>query len=131
MQTWTLARYTPLIIGDKIPEDCTYWETFLTLLDIMDICFSPYVTKEQLTCLTALIESHHQSYKECYPEKQLIPKQHYMIHYRKCIKRYIKNFIQYMYLNIKTDIYTCLQINTSIYVYVQIWPTSSLLVYAI
>ena len=70
MQSWTLARYLPLIIGDKIPEDSIYWETFLTLLDILDICFSPNVSTEQATYLANLIELHHESYKEAYPDKK-------------------------------------------------------------
>ena len=103
MQSWTLARYLPLIIGDKIPEDSIYWETFLTLLDILDICFSPKVSTEQATYLANLIELHHESYKEAYPDKKLIPKQHYMIHYPDSIKRY-----EYMaiYTSILRNIYT-------------------------
>ena len=78
---WTLARNLPAMIGDLIPEGDRYWETFLTLLEILDICMAP-VTSEELTWhLSLLIHGHHESYKEIYPEKPLLPKQHYMIHY--------------------------------------------------
>ena len=84
---WTLARNLPAMIGDLIPEEDRHWETFLTLLEILDICMAP-VTSEELTWhLSLLIRGHHESYKEIYPERPLLTKQHYMIHYPEWMRK--------------------------------------------
>ena len=87
---WTLARYLPMMLGNVVPEENEHWETYLTLLDILDICLAPVVTKDMATHLKLLITDHHQSFKECYREEHtFIPKQHYMVHYPEWIKRYV------------------------------------------
>jgi hypothetical protein len=67
MQMWTLARYLLTIIGDLIPENDKQWETYLVLLDILDICLAPSTTCEQASHLAMLIKTHHESFKEAYP----------------------------------------------------------------
>ena len=90
MQMWTLTRYLPLLIGDLIPEDDACWETFLGLLDIMDICLAPTTNDQQASYLGLLIKSHHQSFLANYPNVKLIPKQHYMVHYPTWMIRYLR-----------------------------------------
>ena len=38
---WLLARVLPLAIADLVPEDDERWINFLTMMDIVDILFSP------------------------------------------------------------------------------------------
>ena len=76
-----LARVLPFLIGDKIPEECEYWECYLTLLDILYIALSPTVSKSTVAYLRVLIEEHHMKFKELYPHVNIIPKMHYMVHY--------------------------------------------------
>ena len=78
---WTLARNLPVMIGDLIPQGDVYWETFLTLLDILDICMAQVVSDDMASHLNLLIRDHHEAYTDIYPEKSLLPKQHYMVHY--------------------------------------------------
>ena len=40
-QMWCLARMLPLIMGDLIPENDTYWDNFLQLLKFEEIVFAP------------------------------------------------------------------------------------------
>lgn len=86
-QMWTLARNLPVMIGDLIPEGDTYWETFLTLLDILDICMAQVVSDDMAAHLNLLIRHHHEAYRDIYPETPLLPKQHYMVHYPDWMKK--------------------------------------------
>ena len=88
-QMWKLARYLPLLIGALIEEEDEHWETYLSLLDILDICFSPQTNEQQVSHLTLLIAAHHESFKAAYPELCLTPKQHYMVHYPEWIRIHI------------------------------------------
>ena len=84
---WTLARNLPVMIGDLIPEGDMYWDTFLTLLDILDICMAQVVSNDMAAHLNLLIRDHHEAYREIYPDKPLLPKQHYMVHYPDWMKK--------------------------------------------
>ena len=84
---WTLACNLPVMIGDLIPEGDIYWETFLTLLDILDICMAQVVSDDIAAHLHLLIQDHHEAYRDIYPETPLLPKQHYMVHYPDWMKK--------------------------------------------
>ena len=74
-------------IGDLIREGDIYWDTFLTLLDILDICMAQVVSNDMAAHLNLLIHDHHEAYREIYPDKPLLPKQHYMVHYPDWMKK--------------------------------------------
>lgn len=40
-ETWALARFLPIIIGDLVPEDHECWNLFLLLLTILDYVMGP------------------------------------------------------------------------------------------
>ena len=79
-QMWTLGRFLPLAIGHLISKDNEYWINYLRLLNIMDILFSPRVSKEDCSYLEALIYEHHYTLKLLYPHIHITPKLHYMVH---------------------------------------------------
>lgn len=79
-QMWLLGRVLPLIIGDLVYEEDEHWENFLQLMDIVDILFSPKITAETAAYLAALIKDHHEEFQRLYPENNIIPKMHFMIH---------------------------------------------------
>ena len=85
---WTLAIYLPLLIGDLIPEDCEEWELFLVLFRICSIATSWEVKPDNIPYLRVLIEEHHSKFIQLYPEKNVIPKMHYMVHYPSQILKY-------------------------------------------
>lgn len=79
-QMWLLGRILPLVIGDLVPDDDERWSNYLLLMDIVDLLFSPCVSKDNCAYLTTLISDHHEQFTELYPESSVIPKMHFMVH---------------------------------------------------
>ncbi|XP_041476844.1 uncharacterized protein LOC121424995 [Lytechinus variegatus] len=86
MQAWTLIRHLPFIIGSKVGANDAKWELLLKLLDCMDIIFSPQLTPGLIAELSILIAEHHAYFKEVFPERRLLPKHHFMVHYPRCLR---------------------------------------------
>ena len=86
-QMMSLSQHLPLIIGDKIPEDNCYWDSFLLLLRICQISNSPICSPDTIAYLRVLIEEKLQTFKVVYPHDKLLPKHHYMLHYPAQIER--------------------------------------------
>ena len=72
---WTMGRFLPLTIGNKITGGNEYWDNFLRLLDIMDILFARCIPIEECGYLESL--DHHQ---RLYPEASITMKMHSMVH---------------------------------------------------
>ena len=79
-QMWCLGRFLPIIIGDTIPDGYTYWENYLTHLDIMDEVFAPVTNMERIDYVGMLIED--------FLERSLTPKMHYLVHIPTWMNRY-------------------------------------------
>ncbi len=86
-QTLCLIRNLPLIFGEIVPEGDTNWHLLLLLLHIVNIVFSPCITEGMTVFLKHLIEEHHRLFKNLYPQNNLIPKHHFMIHYAESIRQ--------------------------------------------
>lgn len=80
-QMWCLLLFLPFFIGDFIDEGNEHWKLFLLLREICDIIFAPVVSKGLAILLKQLIIDHHSLFKLLYPDRPLIPKHHFMIHY--------------------------------------------------
>lgn len=87
IQSWCLIKHTPLIFGDKVDRNNSYWNLLLLLIQIVNIVFSPVLTNGLTYYLKHLINEHHKLFKSLFPQKRLIPKHHFMIHYPKCIRK--------------------------------------------
>lgn len=87
IQSWCLLRNTPLMFGDLVDQDNSYWNLILILMQIVTIVFSPIVTDGMTYFLKHLIFDHHTLFKSLFPEKRLLPKHHLMIHYPRCIRK--------------------------------------------
>ncbi|XP_065675614.1 uncharacterized protein LOC136091830 [Hydra vulgaris] len=83
-----LIRNLPLIIGNLIPEGDAHWRLLLMLLDCMDAIFAPTITVGLIRQLEFNLEEHHAQFKTIYPEKRLIPKHHFMLHYPEFMLKY-------------------------------------------
>ena len=79
-QMWCLARHLPLLIGDLVPEEDPYWQNLLNLLRIEEILFVPVSSVALAAYAAVLIQEYLQTFKELY-SRNVIPKQHYMVHY--------------------------------------------------
>ena len=53
----------------------------MILVKICQICVSWEVNCDMIAYLQVLIEEHHTKFKELYPDVNVIPKMHYMLHY--------------------------------------------------
>ena len=79
-QMWTLGRLLPVMIGHIIPEDNAHWVHYLEVLDIMDLFFSPIVHPETPGYLEVLLEQNLQTFKDLYPDSNILPKMHFLVH---------------------------------------------------
>ena len=61
---------------------------FTLLLNITSITASWAIKKETVAYLSIIIEEHHYTFKKLYPDKSIIPKMHYMLHYAKQIQSF-------------------------------------------
>lgn len=59
IQSWCLLRNTPLIFGDLVDVDNSYWHLILLLIQIVNIVFSPIITEGMTYYLKNLIFDHH------------------------------------------------------------------------
>lgn len=79
-QMWFLAHMLPLFLGGKVNCNDPHWNTFLSLLEIMGICFAHKVTFSSIINLKRLIKEHLTLFKSVYPDARILPKQHYLVH---------------------------------------------------
>ena len=89
-QAWTFAVILPLIIGHKIPDEDIHWDCFLLLLQIIQLCTAKVSSLSSALFLASLVDQHHQTFVDCYPGVNVLPKMHYMVHLCEQILRYSK-----------------------------------------
>lgn len=80
-QMWCLLLVLPFMLGDLVDVQSRHWHLFILLREICSIIFAPVVTCGLAVLLKQLVIDHHTLFKILYPEKNLIPKHHFMIHY--------------------------------------------------
>ena len=86
---WNLVVYIPIFIGDEIPDDDDEWECYLLLLDILKICVSRVLSVDIIDYLKVLIELYLNTFRDCYPHMNIIPKQHYLVHLPTQMLKYV------------------------------------------
>jgi hypothetical protein len=70
-----------------VPKEDEKFQLFLLLLEIVELIFSPVISREQTSYLQSIIEEHHSRFVDIYPAATIIPKMHYIIHYPRTIMR--------------------------------------------
>ena len=68
------------MVGHLVPKEDQNWKNFLLLLQIVDYLLAPTVTVDECSYLQILIEEHHQEFVKLYPDSNVTPKMHYMVH---------------------------------------------------
>jgi len=71
-ETWCLLRNLPLMIGSYIERGNNHWQLLILLLDCVNIIFAPAVTPGMIEYLAVLIQEHHTTFKELYPDRNLL-----------------------------------------------------------
>lgn len=79
-----LLRTLPFVFGSL--NDNAYKHLINELIEIVQIVFAPVLTAATVSRLKSLIETHLKHWKELFPERNITPKQHYLIHLPSQIK---------------------------------------------
>lgn len=87
-ENWTLLRFLPLMIGDKVPENDKTWQIVLELKDIVELLTCGHFSEETLHYLEFKISSHRCLLKEVFPDFSLLPKHHFLEHYPELVRRF-------------------------------------------
>ena len=77
---WLLGRILSLLIGEFVPQQDEHWESFLSMMEIVDLLFSPTTTVDHAAYLAALINDHHRDFATLYPGSSILPKMHFLVH---------------------------------------------------
>ena len=94
IQMMTLAVYLPLIMGDLVDEDSEHWKLLLIILEIFQLVVASSVSANTTYYLAAIIAEHHTVFLRLFPEINLTPKQHFLVHYPRSIRN-LGPLIQY------------------------------------
>lgn len=97
-QTWCLARYLPLLIGDLVPEKDANWEHYLHLMEMVDYILAPVTTMANIEYLRILIEDYLVEFRMLYPDSHLTPKCHYLIHVPSWMSKWVLVWWQTCYI---------------------------------
>ena len=80
-QTSCLLRIFPLWFGNRVSANDKYWNVLILLLRIIEIAFSPVVSKSDIYYIEWLIEDLLTDYADLVAIQRIKPKAHYMTHY--------------------------------------------------
>lgn len=84
---WTLIRIFPIMFGDIFKNDLRYMN-FIELIEIYRLLMSDKYNEELIVKIENKIEKHLENYKLYYPDKTIIAKQHFMVHYGRAIRTF-------------------------------------------
>ena len=85
---WCLFRLLPFLLGHLVPENDEVWSLYLQMRTIVEYICAKSIDPQQVEILRDLISNFYQQRRELLPEKNLKPKDHYLIHYPDQILRY-------------------------------------------
>ena len=83
-QMLVLIRILPFVLESL--KTNAYVHLIIELIEIVQIVFAPVLTIATVSRLKSLIENHLKKWKELFPENNITPKQHYMLHLPSQIK---------------------------------------------
>lgn len=81
------CRYICIICGDLIPVGNEVWSLYLLLKQIISIITSTNMNSPKIIELTKLIQDHHELYLRLFPDSNLTPKFHFMLHWPNIIEK--------------------------------------------
>jgi len=87
-ENWSLIRFLPLLLGQKVPADEPAWNLLTDLKDIVDLVVTPVHTDETIAYLNFKISEHRVRFKEVFPDSNLLPKHHFLEHYPQLIYQF-------------------------------------------
>ena len=85
-QTRLFLRLLPFIIGPFINFEDPYYLFLIKLIKTVHIIFSPVIKLETIHYLKDLITENFQQFKDLFSDKNILPKQHYLLNIPETIK---------------------------------------------
>ena len=79
-QSKLFQRLLPYLLSNFVNQSSAYYTFLIQIIEICQIVFSPVIFKGAVTALEGQIEEHLKLFKQLFPDKNIIPKQHYGIH---------------------------------------------------
>lgn len=85
-----LIRFLPVFLVEKLNSDVNnpYIEFITELCEFVQIILAPVISIETVQMLKILISRHCRKFKELFPNHNIIPKQHYLLHLPSTIEKY-------------------------------------------
>ena len=81
-QNWCMARFMPLFILQKVKSvDDPVWRAFLRLRLLIEVVCAPRISYNQIAFMDLLIDEYLDLRLNCFRDKPLRPKHHYLSHY--------------------------------------------------
>lgn len=98
----TFLHFLPLMIGHMIldkAEHTDVWNLLLILIKIVDIILQSSLTQTDISRLKILISSYLKCRLKIFPDKNLKPKHHFLLHYIDCIENSgpLRHFMSFNY----------------------------------
>lgn len=79
-QASIFLRYLPFCIKGYVSSENQFYQLLLQIISIVQMCFSPVTSKETINEIQNSIETHLVLFKELFPQINITPKMHYMLH---------------------------------------------------
>ena len=86
-QVLCLVKILPVLIGDKVPLCDQMWHLYLMLRDIIDLVFADSCTVGDSIYLKHLIEDHHSLFRAVFPDRNMLPNHHLLVHYPSVMRK--------------------------------------------
>lgn len=77
-QMLVLLKILPFLMNNV--EGNVYMQLILEVIEITQILFAPVISLQTISRLRLLIEQHLKHFKQLFPDNNIIPKQHYLLH---------------------------------------------------
>lgn len=79
-QMWLLCSVLPFILAELVDIDTDRWKCFISIIEIMSLCFAHKISIATIVYLKKAIKDHLNLFKTVYKDINIIPKQHYLVH---------------------------------------------------
>ncbi len=80
-RTWCLLRLYPLMLGQILSEENQYVNFIVELKQIVEMATSFSLSIPDISLLEMKTQDHLETFKDLFPEKSLLPKHHFLLHY--------------------------------------------------
>jgi hypothetical protein len=76
-----LVTILPFLVGADVPEDNDMWRLYLQLRELVDLIFADSYSVGVSVYLKCKVEDHNSLFRKVFPEKNMLPKHHLLLHY--------------------------------------------------